>query len=956
MRRANVGNLLGIKSVMLLVLTCVLFSGVGPALAQSVNLADLEFLDLNLEIRNNAEAAEWQVISASSILAASDESGYSTLDGGFIDGRFNTDSAQVGTINNAQLFTVGSERDPQARWAMSRPLLGNAFEGQPLQLISIIKNVPTEFIDGLRDGSIPADDVANNAILASVTADFSKGLFTESTPASVYTGVHPNYVTSVVDISSVLFTDEGDRSNAESSMVLVLWSSPDLVVGATDFPDARKGVARQSYCATIAIDKGILAKHQQRSNFVGVETGQSSQPQFLVSDDGYRPQSTEVGEGWGIKVVEAVDYTGQSLWGLLTAPILDPSIFLSDTPSNDKIPFQFRGGDGVRIRLQIVENRTLDGEPNEYFGTNGSDEIASLTADGKGEDGSTGMEILFDTNLINDLQNVIDPGTIEFQLLGAAGPVDSKQVDITGLVASSLITSGSFRIFSLDSAIVDEVNSVTPTIAHHFVDTAAPMVTAMSMKNEIGGVADGHISSASAGADQAIVTLQVDGNGERTNLTNLQRWMNITVDQTWLSQDGLTRYDPVTHPERWFDPAPTYNVPVPLSAVPSSGVPISANFEETLISTIPSNNPNILGAQVTIRLQNNTSFSVRSAGVVMSVSDDARNPAMIFTSPSGSGGSPLLDTTLNRYAVKFNPVDGVPVAANELKKSTVVADNIPPVIVSADFYAAAMPVGYWSGIDSFSDTGQSIFGLLRKTFENVALNTDPLEVQRRMYRGTAAYSDGYNNYNGSPVRLVVQFRPVDPANPRAAEDDDSVVPGKSVGVDLVRNRFTFSITNADLGYTSFGEGVNKPVGHWDIVDATVIPDGVGGMIGYATFADLAGIPGTLDPGTTDSREQLQVVMTDTARTPSTAANSNNLIVDNLSPKVNFVTPASLGSPWNTVVDGRNLTPDTGLLIANTNGQTITQLGFDPDTDPITDLELGGWVNAAANGAAVLQAG
>jgi len=191
MRRANVGNLLGIKSVMLLVLTCVLFSGVGPALAQSVNLSDLEFLDLKMEIRNNnpveipeIRASGWQVISASSILAASDVTDYSTLEVDTtvdppvlkkaIDGRINTDSAKVGTINHAQLFTAGPENSPQARWAMTRPLLGNAFEGQPLQLISIIKNVPTDFIDGLRDGSIPADDVANNAILASVTADFSK--------------------------------------------------------------------------------------------------------------------------------------------------------------------------------------------------------------------------------------------------------------------------------------------------------------------------------------------------------------------------------------------------------------------------------------------------------------------------------------------------------------------------------------------------------------------------------------------------------------------------------------------------------------------------------------------------------------------------------------------------------------------------------------------------------------
>nr|HQH73077.1 hypothetical protein [bacterium] len=260
MRRANVGNLLGIKSVMLLVLTCVLFSGVGPALAQSVNVSDLEFLDLNVEFKNNTVGDGWQAISVPAILAASDTSGYSTLwkdpndpveVAGYINGRINTQKENLGSLNNAQLFSTGKSNDPGARWVMPRPLLANGLEGQPLQLITIIKNVPTEFIDGLRDGSIPADDVANNAILASVTADFSKGLFAEGTPASVYAGVHPNFVTSIVDISGTLFTDQGDRNAAEASMVLVLWSSPSLVIGATDSPNAAKGIAKQSFSAIV---------------------------------------------------------------------------------------------------------------------------------------------------------------------------------------------------------------------------------------------------------------------------------------------------------------------------------------------------------------------------------------------------------------------------------------------------------------------------------------------------------------------------------------------------------------------------------------------------------------------------------------------------------------------------------------------------------------------------------
>lgn len=953
MRRANVGNLMGIKSVMLLVLACVLLCGTGPALAQSVNLADLEFQDLNIEFRNNGIADGWQAISVPAILAASDNADYSSLGGDlFINGRINTGDEQLSAQNNAKLFSQGQAGDPNAKWVMPRPLLANGSAGQPLQLVTIIKNVPTEFIDGLRDGSIPS---GANAIVDAVTADFSRSLFAEGTLPSVYSNVHPNFVTSVVDISSTLFSDPSDIANAEASMVLVLWSSPDLVISATDFDDGRKGLAGQSFSAVVAIDKGTLAKHQKRSNFIGIETGFSSQPQFLRIG-GFQPSAPQpnavdgkVGEGFGIKVVDSPNvFTFDGLFDA-TNNVDD---FISAIPATDPVPFQFRQGDTVWVDLQIDEKASLDGEPDEYFGVN-SDEIVDVTLDGRivkvvdGTQVPTGAFLMFDTLLGGDIQRVVDPNSVEFSLLGA-GPSSSKVVRVEGKVrddvaaANALITSGSFRIFVLNAAIVDEIKSVDTTRAHHYADSAGPLVTDLKMVNELQGVSGGDISLDPA-ADQASVYVQIDGNGEPiTSDASLKRWLNIFVDQTWVLADGVTEFDP-NDPNalRWFDPTLAgLPKPVPLgirqpTAVTETSLPISAAFRATLIPAIPSNNPLILGASVTIRLQNNTTaYSMRSGGVVLNVFDDARNPALVYESynpQTQQGINPRrnIDSTKDWFSLKIDPIPGGPVSSNKLGKTVVEVDNVPPRITSVDFSVIAPPVGFWNGIDSFSDAGQNIFNLLKKTFESEWLNGSQIaESARKIYRGTGAYHDGLRPYNGSPVQAIITFEPVDTSNPYAAEDSDGVVPAGANGLALVDSRFNFSLVNPTLGYTSTGPGVNLPAGHWDIVDATIAANGVG----TAIFQDRSGVPDTL---LAETKQGIQVTMYDVGSNSAALAGAPQVYFDNLSPQV-YVHKTDT-APWNAVVDGRNLAPQTDLLIIDTGGKTIAELGFDPDTDPITDL-------------------
>ncbi|HXK92915.1 MAG TPA: hypothetical protein PKV38_04455, partial [bacterium] len=202
----------------------------------------------------------------------------------------------------------------------------------------------------------------------------------------------------------------------------------------------------------------------------------------------------------------------------------------------------------------------------------------------------------------------------------------------------------------------------------------------------------------------------------------------------------------------------------------------------------------------------------------------------------------------------------------------------------------APPVGFWNGIDSFSDAGQNIFNLLKKTFESEWLNGSQIaESARKIYRGTGAYHDGLRPYNGSPVQAIITFEPVDTSNPYAAEDSDGVVPAGANGLALVDSRFNFSLVNPTLGYTSTGPGVNLPAGHWDIVDATIAANGVG----TAIFQDRSGVPDTL---LAETKQGIQVTMYDVGTNSVALARDPQVYFDNLSPQV-YVHKTDT-APWN----------------------------------------------------------
>ncbi|MBN2327850.1 MAG: VCBS repeat-containing protein [Candidatus Omnitrophica bacterium] len=900
MRRAFVGNFVGVKSVMLLVLALMVMIGAGPALAQE----NYEWRTFTIDYykfgaSTNLDASD-NVVSVSAILCASDAYESSLKDGDVWKGNADGKLA-VSDSNNVGLLTAKTAD------AMSRPIIANIERGEQLFMVGIIDGVDSADVNSLR--AAPADPASNPVmagIIDMVTAELDKELFGANADPAIYANLHPTFATSTFDIKKNVGKDVMSPTS-----VVVYFDIAGLTVSATD-----SKYAKQSFSATMAINGGPDAKKVASSNFIGVETGLNSAPEFLLWANGAADEDAsdwwdrldpnnnkgrEPGVSIGIQIDSAFD-PNYAAW-TASSGIFDPRVILGQDSIGNDIPFQFTKANVLGIKLELRERPDLDGEPDQYFGAGGSDTL-TFASNGSGTDQSVGAKLSFVAQKTDDFQNVFS--SVNVLSIGDDASSDQKIVTVEAAIADTVITAGSYRVFTLDATLLDEVTNKSSASCNHAIDTAGPFYTKVTAEAERADldndVVGGDIGYNSTDRDEGIFTFEIDGNGESAQTANIEQWLDFAFKDVGRS---VADFDTATH--HYSDANADSldgidDVFVSLDDVASYPAYDADPVEGTLITNIP-DNTQILGAKLVVKVQNNVSTTLNSGGVIARTFDDARNPAVVYPNGLSSiiefvGDEVEFDTTRNTYSItSFDKDTGEPLTYNLIKPATVEVDNAEPEIIAAQLSASGLPSAYSNGgidleeaFDLLSGSKESVGGLVTRA---------------------AA---------GSPLRLVVQFKPT--ADDALAGDDTDGAPyiakNTSENISGFQKRFSLDITNSNLGYANVGPGKNvlasdTDKARWSIEDATLLVEYVGGKwtgihantIGWVTFVESAGIPESpAEPGLDD--ESLTIGFADSALNYDGANTaSSGITIDTRAPQIDLL-------PDDTVVDADDYLPGGGL--------------------------------------------
>lgn len=954
MKRANVTKWLGVSTMLLFVLSVVLLSGAEPASAQNMKFG-------TLHVRAQGTLPADRVISASAILAATDAD--KDIGTNLRDGALLGSSPAINVIRS--IWTYHDDADDAKD---IRPIIANlesfGSSKDQISMIGLVEGVDPDLASGISSGAI---DPTSNALINAVTATFSRQLFAAHT-SQIYSNVHPNYATPIA---------------SGSTSVLVRWDL-GLIVDATAVSEVNNQdvlTSQLSLNATMYIDGGGSVDKVGPSNVVGLETGPESQPQFSLINGGSRGLGStsassnvsifSVGERQnrgifgmanGIFIYAATDNTTGPAHGTNDILVLDPAV-----PLPGGSPFQFRRGDEATLALMIEMRSASDGEPNEYFGERS--DLFNFDTSGVGQGVTKGFKVSIDTDLSG--QNAFNEasGAITYRQAAFSGPAsDFVIIDISAGVNNQLLTVGEHQSFNVIATMNDEVGSVSQTQVAHFADTAPPFISQLSLRSEDGGA---EIGSATGVSDEAILSMGILTNGENNTTPSINNWLQAAIALSARNRFG----DPVpsvfeTDAGFWNNPGDIkalanypdldYTTMLRLEDIPTAaGFSLRKTVAQDLVPNIPDDGNTVFGAKVTVRLLNNNStVTVRSAGVILRVTDDGRNQAVAYSDRQDpNSGSFVVDTNLRRFSVtNFQPQGSL---ANQISPATVEVDNAPPLVLDVTHAIMAFPTNYWNFTAStnqntnlYDTLGERIFSLLRQTDEalnNSTFNASILtnrgftapfttgaigDATRLLLveRGTAARSNGTNRtQGGSPVQLVVAFDPT--TNP---EDGDWLVAPNANGRDLVNGRFKFDLANATLGYVTGGTG-RLPAG-FSLTDATLVFDsrGTAGVIGYATFNDWTGIPGSnLLPADGSESEQISVDAYDRLINVTSFddddVSANSLVIDTKSPNANF---AGSTSQLSGLKGGTGAPASTLTYIVNSNGLKIADyansVGFDPN--------------------------
>lgn len=1021
MRRAIVGNLMGVKSVMLLVLALTVMVGAGPAPAQ-----DLQFKTMTIDyfkfgastIRGATWGADatwgtvddigtnpgvdgvWEtgddnaalapIVAASAILCASDTDADIFKDAPYPDGRLDTSKVVGGYPVHVNLL----------KQTIDRPIIANIERGEQLNLAAIIEGVTEADVAALRAGSgVPAENVAMSTIINMVTADFSSELFGNNTAASYCKNIHPTFATSTFDIRNA-----ANGGVYSTTSVIVYWNIAGFNVNATS-----SIAASQSFCATMAIFGGGTTAAEQykrvgRSNFVSVETGINSAPYFLADwsktaqsawntlpdIEGDYPRSNTAafppspenslalqkgyfpGVNLGVQIKQVLDTTSNPLFGVAGNIVLDPRRFVAGTAEGtvlgasyrddtDHVPFQLRKGDIAYVQFEIQENANLSGEPYEYFGAN-SDTINFASTTGAGLGKFIGGSLAMTAWKPVDMGSVFEK--IHINNVSALDGDGQRIVDCTATVADTVITSGTYRVFVVKGAIQDEVKSATEVSTTHAVDTAPPYYTQVTAWADRGAnqIQSGDIGTVNPDADTGIFGFEIEANGERTVDADIPKWVRMGIRDIGKKMSYLRAMATLNAGtetiSRWCDfdgdrPAAfkdnlidinTFSNPSLLTLDATAGIN-SVVFKNGMIKNIPGT-ALVLGVSCVVEVINNVTDTINSGGLIVSVSDDARNPALIYYPPDGlatsagvSNASALMDTTRKGFSItNLSPTS---LTYNTILPATVEIDNSSPEILVAQLTVRDLPQGYWS-----SGTTQSTFDLLKSATESRVpeVRNDSLTTSGVIRGAVKSATQG-----GSPLRLVIKFSP----SLNTLGDDGDGVPyvatNASERIAGFNRRFSFDIANKDIGFATSTHGVNVLDGGtdsaWNIVDATIEYNAPGGAwdgvhstcIGYVTFESTVGLQkfdNSLDPrindvtattGLWDAVNETKLVLSPGDSVWNYEAykenlnNQNTIFVDTLAPII-VGASAPYFDPSGTihyVVEASQLTPASALNRART---------------------------------------
>ncbi|MGC9327931.1 MAG: hypothetical protein ACP5I1_09880, partial [Candidatus Hinthialibacter sp.] len=728
MRRAFVGNFVGVKSVMLLVLALMVMVGAGPALAQE----DYEWRSFTIDYYKFGAAtnldASGNIVSVSAILCASDAYESSLKDGDVWKNNADGKLAVSGD-NNVGLLTAKSAV------SMKRPIIANIEQGEQLFLVGIIDGVDPADVSSLRAAPAnPADNPVMASIISLVTADFDKNLFGANADPALYSNVHPTFATTTFDIKNNV--GEGVMS---PNSVVVYYDIAALTVSATD-----SKYAKQSFSATMAIDGGGSKKKVAKSNLIGVETGLNSAPEFLswanapadlnASDwesrlNPSKEEGAEPGVNIGIQINEAVD-PNYAAWTGGNGEF-DPRVVIGTDSNGKDIPFQFTKNNLLTFQLELRERPDLDGEPDEYFGAEGSDAL-EFESSGKGAGQSVGAKLSFVAKKTDDFQDVFSG--VEVLSIGDDATGDQKIVTVGAAIADTVITAGSYRVFTLNATLLDEVTNKSGAICNHAIDTAGPFYTKVTAEAERSDwdndLVGGDIGMQSTDRDQGIFTFEIDGNGESAQTANISEWLDFSFKDV-----GRSVIDFATTTTQKYSDADADilngidDVFVNLNDLASYPAYSAEPVEGTLITNIP-DNTQILGAKLVVKIQNNVTTTLNSGGLIARTFDDARNPAVVYRNGDVNAIQEIYsyedldltnieyDTILPSYSItSFDKDTGKPLTYNLVKPATVEVDNAPPEIDFAQLSVSGLPSSYSNGgIENIDE----VFDLLRGSKEQVA--------------------------------------------------------------------------------------------------------------------------------------------------------------------------------------------------------------------------------------------
>ncbi|MEW6234270.1 MAG: hypothetical protein AB1656_02685 [Candidatus Omnitrophota bacterium] len=1039
MKRVIIGNLMRVRSILGLIFALALLAS-GSAMAQPLlDASAMKFVNLDVSFYNGQGSTGYSTVAGKTVRYVSGifyakDSGTRIYDL-TRDGKIDVTAVQG-------QFLAGGDK----------PILANIENGDLLQLFAVVTGVPSASVTAIQN-TADADAIAavKSVIKATLCVDPANlksilPLWDQTTvPSSLYANVSPTSVTGIT--ADNVYGITGLKANT----VVCSWNISQLVMAATD-PDAR--MYGSGLTANLQIVGSLIAD---------ASTGVSNLTGYEITSSSGKMTGPEIST---IQIDDATDTVSKLLANPAAVDTPDHAARWTELNPNQRLttelPFQFRAGDIVTFKAVINPNADKDGEPDAYFAANSDpfyvlnssspnktagEAHVNLTPSGQTAYVKTATgEVTISMTIKN--RSIVDFSSM-YNIFSYTQPSGANMIlYVTGQMKDDLVTFGEYENLLFTLAISDDVGAATNTALGDgygtegtayvyagnqgttatyansndafFADTTGVLVTELAMYGEDSTsphnqnfvsslpqnhkVGPGYTTTLNEWNDEAFLAMKIIGGNENANTLS---WLNIQV---------LT--DPAgTNPwSEWANDDSViankaYNTTY--TAAGGSSVGNASSFIAT-VPNVPSGT--IPGASVTVRLLaavNPTTQLNPGAGVILKVSDDARNPALVYEindqKKTGSIGlsdlkSPLSSTSYINSVFKYAAVTDLSSSSFKGKlvgPATVAIDAVAPEIQAVTFVVSALPDGYFDGSTSTSDAFKNLAyqtEILSTTMNKFVVNSFSSSVLRSaiaanpniiwVTRGTAAIPDtayagfpasatttGYQN--GSKVRVIVQFN----TTTASTTDIDSKMPPSYTASNYVKDNFKFSLANPFIGFVTASNNRMDVRNYQNIGSSTTwsfVSGSLGtGQVAYATFDSLIGVPrSTTQALTADFRlvdlsidnASMVVDLQDSVynqylNSGKPGQYSNTIILDVSRPQIAFnYTPDT----WNrlivpnysggkqisncvVIVTDTNNTSLANLTIREASNSTATTVKYNPFLHPVTTLALEGNSNKGFNG-------